>query len=311
MTSAKSSPLARLRHAPRRLLDQIDRNHQRIEREYVERGYVRKYADRIGSIRDKRLVEVNKIRYDKRLPHLLVSRPGALTDDHWSARRINTLAAQFPGWKRYLEIGIFEGLTFASVRIRHRVGVDPRPLFDVRYPPRGCSVRVQTSDDYFATIRATERFDVAFIDGLHTAEQTYRDVVNVFAHLDHGPVLIDDTVPLDEISAIPDQEESYLARARAGLEGRQWHGDVWRVVLLLDRHHPELDWRTMSDRGNPQTLVWRRHRGSHVVSATPAQFKSVMEESYSDVFSNGTPGAFRTTSEDDALRTCAAALRAS
>jgi len=310
MTSNQRNPLVRLLHAPRRIGDEMTRRRQRIEAQYVERGYLRKYLDRIGSLRDKRLVEVNQIRFEKRLPHLLASAPGPLSEDHWSARRINTLASRFPKWHDYLEIGIFEGLTFANVKIRHRVGVDPAPLFDLRYPPRGCEVEVLTSDAYFAKIAPSVRFDVAFVDGLHTAEQTYRDVVNVFAHLNHGPVLIDDTVPLDEISAIADQAESYRARAAAGLEGRQWHGDVWRVVLLLERHHPELDWRTITDRGNPQTLVWRRQAGSMVNPATQEQRAVVMALEYTDVFANGTPAAFRPSLEDDALATCAAALRA-
>ena len=309
MTSNQRNPLHRLLHVPRRIGDELTRRRQRVEREYVERGYLRKYLDRVGALRDKRLVEVNEIRFEKKLPHLLVSVPGTLTAEHWSARRLNTLAGQFPKWREYLEIGIFEGLTFAHVKIRHRVGVDPQPLFDLRYPPRGCEVEVLTSDAYFAKIDASVRFDAAFVDGLHTAEQTYRDLINVFAHLNHGPVLIDDTVPLDEISAIPDQEESYRVRAAAGLEGRQWHGDVWRVVVLLERHHPELEWRTITDRGNPQTLVWRRHAGSKVSAANAEQVAAVMELAYVDVFASGTPATFQPVSEDEALAVCARALQ--
>lgn len=308
MTSNQRNPLVRLLHVPQRIGDELTRRRQRNEREYIERGYLRKYPDRIGSFRDRRLVEVNKIRFEKKIPHLLQSVPGQLTENHWSARRINTLARQFPKWREYLEIGIFEGLTFANVNLRHRVGVDPQPLFDLRYPPRGCEVEVLTSDAYFAKIAASVRFDVAFIDGLHTADQTYRDIIHVFAHLNHGPVLIDDTVPLDEISAISDQKESYRVRAAAGLDGRQWHGDVWRIVILLDRHHPELEWRTIIDRGNPQTLVWRRQPGAKVSSATPEQQAAVMGLAYVDVFAAGTPPAFRPTTEEDALRTCASGL---
>jgi hypothetical protein len=54
---------------------------------------------------------------------------------------------------------------------------------------------VTTSDEFFATLRPSKRYDVAFIDGLHTFEQTYRDVINTFAHLRSGVILIDDTVP--------------------------------------------------------------------------------------------------------------------
>jgi len=309
MTSTHRNPVARLRNVPRRVGDELARRHQRNELAYIERGYLRKYLDRVGRLRDQRLVEVNAIRYEKKLPHLLRSTPGPLTEAHWSARRINALASQFPAWREYLEIGIFEGLTFETVHIRHRVGVDPRPLFDLRYPPRGCEVVVLTSDAYFAKIAPTVSFDVAFIDGLHTAEQTYRDIINTFAHVPSGPVLIDDTVPLDEISAIPDQEESYRVRAAAGLEGRQWHGDVWRTIVVLDRHHPELEWRTIIDRGNPQTLVWRRVANAVVHAVAPEHLDAVMELSYAEVFADGTPAFFRPVSEVEALRDCGTGLR--
>ena len=307
--SARHNPLIRLANAPRRVRDESIRRRRRQEDAYVERGYVRKYLDRVGRLRDKRLDEINAIRAVEKLPHLLRSTPVPLTDEHWSARRINALAAQFSGWRWYLEIGIFEGLTFANVKIQHRVGVDPQPLFDLRYPPRGCDVKVLTSDAYFASLPTNVRFDVAFIDGLHTAEQTYRDIVNTFAHLPRGPVLIDDTVPLDEISAMPDQQESYRARTAAGLEGRQWHGDVWRTVVLLERHHPELDWRTIDDRGNPQTLVWRRVAHTAVRSVGAAEMEAVMALSYREVFAHGTPTYFHVAREGEALSACVAGLR--
>jgi len=48
------------------------------------------------------------------------------------------------------------------------------------------SFAVTTSDEFFSTLRPSKRYDVAFIDGLHTFEQTYRDVINTFAHLRSG-----------------------------------------------------------------------------------------------------------------------------
>ena len=91
------------------------------------------------------------------------------------------------------------------MRARRRCGVDPNPLFDAVLLPRGATFAVMTSDEFFRTIRPSRRFNVAFLDGLHTFEQTYRDMINTFAHLTNGVILIDDTVPVDEYSAIPDQ----------------------------------------------------------------------------------------------------------
>ena len=121
--------------------------------------------------------------------------------------------------------------------------------------------------------------------------------------------MIDDTVPSDEYSAIPDQEASYRARDAAGLEGRPWHGDVWRVVMMLDRHHPELEWRTIIDEGNPQTLVWRRRRGATVVVASAEAIASTRLPSYDEEFAVGVPDYFVPMSESEALSQCVSSLR--
>jgi hypothetical protein len=240
---------------------------------------------------------------------MLPYRPEPVPDGHWSPRRINALVRQLH-LRSYLEIGVFEGETFVDVVTRRRYGVDPNPPFDAVYLPWGAKFAVMTSDEFFAMIRRTKRFDIAFVDGLHTMEQTYRDVINVFAHLRHGAVLIDDTVPIDEISAIPDQAESYRRRDAAGLEGRPWHGDVWRVVTLLERHHPELEWRTIIDDGNPQTLVWRRCRGASVRSVSDETIALAKVSSFTEVFADGVPTYFRATTESNALSECVQSLRA-
>ncbi len=231
------------------------------------------------------------------------------SDGQWSPRRLNQLARELRS-RSYLEIGVFEGETFANVATRRRFGVDPHPLFDAYYLPKGATFAVMTSDEFFATIRPSKRFDLAFVDGLHTVDQTYRDLINVFAHLRHGAVLIDDTVPIDEISAIPDQAESYREREAAGLEGRPWHGDVWRVVTLLDRFHPELEWRTIIDDGNPQTLVWRRRRRAVVRAASDDDVERAKLTSYADAFRAGVPSYFHATTESLALSDCVRSLRA-
>jgi len=166
-----------------------------------------------------------------------------------------------------------------------------------------------TSDEFFRTIRPSKRFDIAFLDGLHTFEQTYRDMINTFAHLTNGVIMIDDTVPSDEYSAIPDQTASYVARDLAGLDGRPWHGDVWRVVMMLNRHHPELAWCTIIDEGNPQTLVWRRRRGDAVRSVGENEIALAALPTYLEEFVDGVPTYFHSMSEPLALAACVSALR--
>ena len=308
VTSSRNGPLRRALHAPRRLRDEVIRLRQRHLWRVIGNGFTRPWLDRWGFLRERRFDGINRLRGIAGLTLMLQYRPGPVPDGHWSPRRINTLVRELR-LRSYLEIGVFEGETFVDVVTRRRYGVDPSPLFDAVYLPHGAKFAVMTSDEFFATIRRSKRFDVAFVDGLHTMEQTYRDVINVFAHLRHGAVLIDDTVPIDEISAIPDRAESYRQRDAAGLEGRPWHGDVWRVVTLLERHHPELEWRTIIDEGNPQTLVWRRRRGTIVRAASDAAITRAQVSSYAEEFADGVPTYFHATSESSALSECVRSLR--
>ena len=300
--------MRRALHAPRRGLDEVIRLRQRHLWRVIGNGFTRPVLDRWGFLRERRFDGINRLRDIAGLTLMLQFRPEPVREGAWSPRRINALVRALH-LRSYLEIGVFEGETFKDVVTRRRYGVDPNPLFDAVYLPRGAKFAVMTSDDFFATLRRSTRFDIAFIDGLHTMEQTYRDVINVFAHLRRGAVLIDDTVPSDEISAIPDQTESYRRRDAAGLEGRPWHGDVWRVVTLLERHHPELEWRTIVDDGNPQTLVWRRRRGTTVRAVSDEEVALAKASSYADEFSGGVPQYFWPTSESTALSDCVASLR--
>jgi len=308
MASSHNSPLRRAINTPRRVLDELIRYRQRHLWKVIGNGFARPFLDRWGYFREDRTDGINYLRSIAGLSPLLKYRPGSVPVGLWTPRRVNALIAEL-NLRSYLEIGVLEGETFANVNARRRYGVDPTPLFDAVLLPRGSKFAVMTSDRFFEAIPPSVRFDVAFVDGLHTVEQTYRDVIHTFAHVPSGVLLIDDTVPSDEISAIPDQEASYRARDDAGLEGRQWHGDVWRVVMLLDRHHPELEWRTIIDEGNPQTLVWRRRRGAKVTTASDDDIALAKLPTYAEVFAEGIPDYFHPVPEAQALAECVTSIR--
>ena len=289
-------------------MHEVIRLRQRHLWKVIANGFARPVLDRWGYFREDRTEGINYLRTIAGLPLLLKYRPEPVPDELWSPRRLNFLIHELH-LSSYLEIGVLEGETFANVKARRRYGVDPEPIFDPALLPRRSKFAVVTSDAFFASIRPTERFDVAFIDGLHTFEQTYRDVINTLMHLRSGVIVIDDTVPSDEYSAIPDQDESYRAREEAGLEGRPWHGDVWRVVTLLDRHHSELEWRTIVDEGNPQTLLWRRRLGASVAAASAEEIALAKQSTFADVFADGVPEYFHPTPESRALAECVESLR--
>jgi hypothetical protein len=178
-----------------------------------------------------------------------------------SARRINALASALKA-RNYLEIGVCAGHTFLDVRIDKRVAVDPEFRFDTKpHADANTVFHRMPSDQYFVN-HAGEIFDLIFIDGLHTFEQTYRDFLSCL-ELSHRNTLflIDDTVPSDVYSAWPSQQEAHQRRHEAGQrDDYSWHGDVYKVVFAIHDFHPLLSYATIMTGGNPQTLVWRRPR---------------------------------------------------
>jgi hypothetical protein len=163
---------------------------------------------------------------------------------------------------------------------------------------------VCTSDEFFGRFSIDDiHFDVVFVDGLHTFRQAYRDVINAFRLCPNGIVLMDDVVPIDEASAIPDFDAAVEAATRLEVSRpvTMWHGDVFRVVLSLDYFHPELEFSTIEAPGNPQTLIWKKQASATLEEISDSELKVVEGIEYVDVFSQGIPNHFRPTAEDDAL----------
>jgi Methyltransferase domain len=179
-----------------------------------------------------------------------------------SARRINNLAHRL-AMRSYLEIGVCDGETFRLIEMPARTGVDP----EFRFNPdtiRDQSTRLvsQTSDAYFATLPISEKFDLIFIDGLHTFEQVVRDFSNAVLHThDRSVILIDDTRPSDVYSALRHPGETSRFRNIFNSASKDWHGDVFKAVFYISDFWPSMNYRTIASGGNPQTLVWRSIKG--------------------------------------------------
>ena len=139
----------------------------------------------------------------------------------------------------YLEIGVFAGSNLRRVRADNRWAVDPAfRSRRLRYRARTSPARVRlgqrrgllpfslTSDTFFDRYSATLRkvgVDVAFVDGLHTAEQAHRDIVNALAVLEPGgTVVVHDCNP-----------QSAAAAERAPVGGMAWNGDVYKAIIRL------------------------------------------------------------------------------
>jgi hypothetical protein len=247
----------------------------------------------------------NQHRKRKGSPRVLLRRPLLKLWSNWSPRRINTLAKGLHA-SRYLEVGVEYGYTAENIRVRDRVGVDPAPMFDVEKLPRGFSFFAVESDAYFASLAPDVTFDLAFLDGLHTFEQTKADLFNVLRHVPNGVILVDDTVPSDEIAALPTQEESLARRRVAGSDTFDWMGDVWKLVVYIDRCLPQLDFRTIVGSGNVQTLVWRRQPGEVIYEPGGDGQATIAGLSYEEFFRDGIPAQFKPSREAEAIRACLA-----
>ena len=110
----------------------------------------------------------------------------------------------------YLEIGVSSGSTFHSVEAGRKSAVDPKFAFDVdaaKASNKNAKYNQVTSDVFFNQIGVDDKYDVIFIDGLHTFEQTLRDLNNAVTCLREGGVIvIDDVMPDSYASAISDLE---------------------------------------------------------------------------------------------------------
>ena len=203
-----------------------------------------------------------------------------------SSRRVNALARGFSQPPRYLEIGLQDGYTFERVNAKLRVGVEPLPRFSLTQLPQNVSIYECTSDEYFE--RAREKFDLVFVDGLHEASQTYRDVINSLRLLNPGGVLLlDDVFPLDEPSSLPSLEASETAKREQGISHFFWYGDVYKVLGLIQDEHPELGIVLVGgDMNHVQALIWRTRPGSEIRPSPNAE-ALLQKWNFGDFFSGG------------------------
>jgi hypothetical protein len=166
----------------------------------------------------------------------------------------------------YLEIGVSEGATFHNVTAAQKVAVDPRFRFDVSAVEKNnpeASYHPVTSDEYFGSIiEETEKFDVIYIDGLHTFDQTLRDFANSIAHLATGGIIvIDDVLPSSYFASIRDLDVLYKLRSAQVAPDGAWMGDVYRLVYFIQNFYQSFSYRTIKD-NHGQLVVWNKSRPS-------------------------------------------------
>ena len=114
-------------------------------------------------------------------------------------------------YKSYLEIGIETGSHHSKIKALDKVGVDP--------DPKSAASHKMTSDEFFKVNKKQwgKTFDIVFIDGLHEADQVYRDIVNSIEVLNEGgTIVLHDLLPETEGQQIVPREQ------------KVWTGDCWK-----------------------------------------------------------------------------------
>ena len=160
-------------------------------------------------------------------------------------------------YNQYLEIGCDNDQVFSKINLKNKFGVDPVSGGNIR----------KTSDEFF--LSNTKKFDIIFIDGLHTYEQVKKDIENSLTFLNSGGVIIlHDCLP-----------SSYLQQAIPRSQYK-WTGDVWKAVVEM-RTKEHLDTYTCNaDMG--LGIIFNRSN-SNILKVDIKNFK---ELSFKDFFYN-------------------------
>jgi hypothetical protein len=183
----------------------------------------------------------------------------------------------------YLEIGVNAGVTFLPLIAANKVAVDPDFRFsitDAAKSDKTAKFYSMVCDDYFLkACGREERFDVVFLDGLHTFEQTLRDLMNSIACIKPGSIIIiDDVLPDGYSASISNYSEFHRFHAASGEKNGNWMGDVYRLVYFISAFMPMYSYATVAE-NHGQIVMWRDPRPIELDMSVEA----VSRVSYCDV----------------------------
>jgi hypothetical protein len=150
----------------------------------------------------------------------------------------------------YLEIRVNKGKNFFPIKARQKIAVDPsfniarkRKLKWILKNPSNLSAKYYeiTSDDYFENVKNNLQLDVVYIDGLHTFQQSLKDVNNSLKYIsENGVIVLHDCNPPHEAAAYPaDSIDQAAALNLPGWNG-EWCGDVWKTICYLRASRKDL-----------------------------------------------------------------------
>ncbi len=173
--------------------------------------------------------------------------------------RLNSLS-KINQTKSYLEIGVHRGHTFHQCQFPYKVAVDPKFDFNTSNlnTPQSLYFEI-TSDKFWAEEQQGVKFDLIYLDGLHTFDQTMRDFCSSLAFSHEKTIwLIDDVLPDSFLASLADYKITYIARLLLPFSGTHWMGDCYKVICAIADFFPQYSYATF--KGHGQTVVWKKTR---------------------------------------------------
>lgn len=202
--------------------------------------------------------------------------------------------------RTYLEIGVNTGEIFFAVNVPYKIAVDPHfkfsgrarlhrmPIINKLIYKNNEHFFEETSDEFFAVnsgLLETLSIDIAFVDGLHTFHQSYKDIMNCLKYLSpQGVVVVHDTNPISPAFETPvfNSIDEVLNKAKNGeIPGwtGNWSGDVWKAIVKLQCEQKDLNISTL-DLDWGVTIIARGNNPNRL------PIKNIDELSYKDLMEN-------------------------
>ena len=179
--------------------------------------------------------------------------------------------------RNYLEIVVKKGKLFLKVKARKKIAVDP--IFKIR-PKQKINALLSdaknifneyyemTSDSFFEKHRRRllwlNGLDLSFVDGLHTYNQTLKDVTNCLAYLSpYGVIAMHDCNSATAAQAVPADSREQAAKLKIPDQTKEWSGDVWKTIAHLRSTMKDLKICVLDcdhgigiiTRGRPETML--------------------------------------------------------
>lgn len=188
----------------------------------------------------------------------------------------------------YLEVGVWKGKTFGPAKAGTKVAVDPTfpdGVLDRLRAQNNTELHEVTSDQYFAAANPSQKFDVIYLDGLHTFEQTLRDLINAVSFIaPRGIIIIDDVYPDTYHASLADVSHSRIVKRATGSDNKNWMGDVYKMTLFIESFFQQYTYRVISN-NHGQLVLWPKRRASvkerSVEAIARAPFETIFIEAES------------------------------